>query len=647
VTKEIIIKNKETVDNNRNGKYTCAVVLLVLVLIITAVVFSGSLKLNWTNWDDNLYIYENPLVSEARLKDIFTKPADYNTYNPLVISSFVLEWKLVKDRPFLYHLNNVLLHLLCTALVWFLFRRLGLSVWWSGFAALIFGIHPLRVESVAWITERKDVLYALFYLAALLYYIRYIISGKNRQLLLAFIFFVLSLFSKIQAVTLPFILVLLDWYFLRKISPKVFIEKIIFFAASLIIGLLGSTFFIKNAYVSTDSKTIVNTISFFGQIALAGYAYTVYVLKSIVPYAICTLYPMPASLSPEHWIGAAMAVFIFVYALAVWRRHRFITFGLLFFTFNIFLLLMPFTGNESAFLHDRYTYVAYAGLFFVIAMGMQRLSEKFPSSRFPMMGIAVALLLIFGVMTVKYIPVWKNSETLWTYVIEKYPRQIPVAYFNRGHDRYKNNRPDKAIEDFSTVVEINPDYLQAYINRGLIYLEKNDIKNALQDYNRSLDLIDTSGNILNPSISNALGNRGLIYSRMGQYQKALADFDLAIKLNPSNPNNYLNRAFAYMQLREYDKAIQDFTVCNKFDPANSDIINNRGVCYLHRGDLKSALDDFNKAIELNGGNPSYYINRASVYLKSGNAVRAKQDIQTAGKAGAIIDPSFRKLLKSH
>jgi tetratricopeptide (TPR) repeat protein len=576
VKREVFAGEKEEICYTEKHSYF----VLFGVLIITAVVFSGSLILNWTNWDDDLYVYENPLVSEARLKDIFTKPADYNTYNPLVISSFALEWKLVKDRPFLYHLNNVLLHLLCTALVWFFFRRLGLSVWWSGFAAMLFGIHPLRVESVAWITERKDMLYALFFLASLLYYIRYIISGKNRQLLLAFIFFVLSLFSKIQAVTLPFALVLLDWYFRRKISPKVFMEKAIFFAASLIIGLLGSTFFVKNVYVSTDSKTILNAISFFGQIVLAGYAYTVYILKSIVPYAICTLYPMPTLLCPEHWIGAAIAVFIFVYALAVWRKHRFITFGLLFFTFNIFLLLMPFAANESAFLHDRYTYVAYIGLFFVIAMGMQQISEKFPAFCFPAMGIAVALLFVFGVMTVKYIPVWKNSKTLWTYVIEKYPRQIPVAYLNRAHYWYKNNRREKAIEDLNAAIEINPDYLLAHLNRGLIYLENNDNEKALQDYNRYLALAspsDINGNILDPSVSDALGNKGLIYTRTGQYKKALLELDLAIKLNPPNPINYINRAIAYQKL--------------------------------------------------------------------GRIAEAREDLQTAEKWGAVIDPSLRKLLK--
>lgn len=625
------------------GKHSCLV--LFLVLITTAIIFSGILKLDWTNWDDNLLVYENPRVSGARFKDIFTKPAEYNTFNPLVISSFALEWALVKDRPFLYHFDNLILHLLCTALVWFFFRKLGLSVWWSGFGALLFGIHPMRVESVAWIAERKDGLFGLFYLAALLAYIRYIADEKNGQLALTFLFFILALLSKGQAVALPFTLILLDWYFQRKVTLKVVLEKVIFFAMALMTALLTITFFVKNVYAAADKKTIIYVFNRFEQMILGGYAYTVYILKSIIPYEISPLYPMPAFLRPEHWIGGATAVCIFVIALVSWRKRRFITFGLLFFTFNIFFLLMPFLMNETAFLFDHYTYVAYAGLFFVMAMSIQQLSERTPSSRTPMVLLAAALLMVFGVMTIKYIPVWTNSETLWTYVIEKYPRNITIAYLNRGHYWYKNHQSGKALEDVSTAIEINPTFPRAYMNRSLIYLEANDMEKALRDYNRYMDLLppfDTGGDVLNPPMSDVLSNRGVIYSQAGSYEKALMDFNLAVKLNPLNVSNYVKRAFVYMQLHEYGNAIRDFNLSHRYDPTNPDILNNRGVCYLRSGDFNSALDDFSKAILLNGSNPLYYANRAGAYHKLGRPKEARQDMLTAEKMGSIMEPSFAK-----
>ncbi|MBN1364227.1 MAG: tetratricopeptide repeat protein [Syntrophaceae bacterium] len=639
---------KEAENKDSTGKNSYFT--LFLVLFITALVFSGSLKLDWTNWDDNLLVYDNPMVREACFQDIFIKPADYNTYNPLVIFSFALEWKLVKDRPFLYHFDNFILHLFCTALVLFFFRRIGLSIWWSGFAALLFGIHPMRVESVAWVSERKDVLCALFYLAALLIYIRYISREREGLLCLTFFFFVLALLSKTQAVVLPFVLFLLDWYFNRKIGLKVFLEKIIFFALSLVIGFLGATFFIKNAFVTTNSKSIVNVFGLLEQVLLGGYAYSVYVLKSIIPYATSILYPTPSSLQTQHFVGGVIAVLIFIGALVKWRKYKFITFGLLFFSFNIFLQLMCFKGSETAFLNDHYTYVAYIGLFFIIAMSMQKLAKRFSAYSNYFTCFAIAFLVVYSIMTIKYIPAWGNSETLWTYVIKKYPHKIATAHLNRGNYWYKNNQSDKAWEDFNMAIKINPECSNAYFNRSVIYLERGETKKALQDYNRYIEIIhpfDARGNLLKLPLSDSFRHRGSIYIKLGQYEKALADFNKAIEFDPFNLDNYYKRALTHMQLREYETAIRDFNLCHQSDPANSDIINNRGVCYLRLGKFQYALADFNKAILLNGTNPSYYVNRAIAYYKLGRLAEARQDVQTAGQMGAVIDPSIKKLLRLH
>jgi Tfp pilus assembly protein PilF len=634
VKKENQIKENNLKNTNNTQKISC--LILLLVLIITASVFSGSLRLDWTNWDDDLYVYENRFVRDGDIKNIIIPPSDsamYNVYSPIVISSFALEWKLVKDRPFLYHLNNVLLHILCTALVWLFFRNLGLSIWWSGFAALLFGIHPMRVESVAWITERKDLLYSFFYLTALLAYIRYLASGKVVTLLLVFILFILSLYSKVQAITLPFALILLDWYFKRKIDWKVVSEKLLFFAGSLTIGLsfvAGINFLTRKADIITSDKILI----FFKQIIYSVYAYTEYILKSFIPYATSPLYPLPVNLTAEHWIGVAIAFIIFISALVMWRRYRYVTFGVLFFTFNIILLPFASAVGDSTFLNDRYTYVAYIGLFFIMAMSMQRLAGINTFLCISTAVFACVILTIFGALTVKYIPVWKNSETLWTHVIEKYPRQIPIAYLNRGHYFYEKNQSAKAIEDLNTAIDIHPEYLHAYFNRGFIYLTNNDLENALKDYNRILELMssyNTGGAVLNPGASDAFANRGLIYSRMGKYEKALSDLNSAIAIDPQNIVHYLNRAFVYIDMGEYEKSIGDLTLYLQSDPANSDVVNNRGVCYMRLGHYESALADFSRAILINGSNASYYTNRAWVYRKVGLDEKAQKDLQIAEK----------------
>lgn len=606
--------------------------VLIGVLIITGIVFSGSVNLRWTNWDDNFLVYQNPLVQAPNLKDIFTKPADYNTYNPLVILMFALEWKLVQDNPLLYHFNNVMLHVICTVLVWFLFMRMGLSVWWSGFAALIFGIHPMRVESVVWISERKDLLFGLFYFTSLLVYIHYITTGKIFYFSIVFILFILSFLIKGQAVAMPLTMILLDWYLGREIRLKAVLEKVIFFALSIIFSILTVTFFVKDIHAPADHTSIMHVFNRFEQLVLGGYAYAVYILKSLLPYANSPLYPMPQSLRWEHWIGGVASVCIFFSAFFVWRKARYFTFGILFYTFNIFFLLMPFLMSETAFLFDHYTYVAYMGLFFVLAMSLQNIAVNFHSYRYGVVVFAVLLLIAYITLTIRYIPVWKNSETLWTYVIKKYPDKMTVAYLNRGHYWYEKNQRGKALEDFNKAIEINPEHPTAYVNRSMLYLAMNENQMALQDFNRYMELsnpCDARGHLLSSSLSDSLRHRGVIYFKMKQFEKALGEFSAAMEYDPFNHNNYLNRALTYMQLGRYHEAIRDLTLCHQSAPADPDILNNRGVCHLRLGHLESALADFNQAIHINNHNPLYYINRAVVYRKIGRQAEARRDEQIA------------------
>jgi len=619
--------------------------VFVGVLMITGVVFSGCLRLEWTNWDDDVLVYGNTLVQNFNLKDILTRPTEYNTYNPLVLLTFALEWKLVGGHPLLYHLNNFLLHLACTALALLFFRRLGVSVWWSGFGALLFGIHPLKVESVAWIAERKDCLFGLFFLASLLAYLAYLASDKKTHLLFSFVFFLAALLSKGQAIALPFVLILLDGYFQRPLNLKILLEKAVFFAASLMFAVLTITFFVKEVRAPADQRTIVCLFNTFEQVLLGGYAYSVYILKSFIPYATSPLYPMPTSLRLEHWLGGAAALGVFAGALVIGRKYRFIAFGILFFTLNIFFFLMPFRMSEKAFLFDHYSYMATLGVFFLMAMGLQHLSRKSPLLRSIAFCTAAVLLMIDGALTVRYLPAWKNSETLWTYVIEKYPLQVAWAYVNRGDHRQRVGQISAASMDFDRAVAVNPENAAAYFRRSMLHLQQNHFEQALRDYNRYKDLVcpddKTNGN--RPcGASEVYNDRGVIYYRMGRYDKALDDFNASIESGPLNADPYCNRALAYFHLNQYGKAIEDFNLCQTAGPLKADLINIRGVCYLRLGHFRSALEDFTRAIALNSANPSYFANRAIVWHRLGYPIQAKQDAQAAENLSAPKERVIRK-----
>jgi tetratricopeptide (TPR) repeat protein len=286
---------------------------------------------------------------------------------------------------------------------------------------------------------------------------------------------------------------------------------------------------------------------------------------------------------------------------------------------------MPFLMSETAFLFDHYTNIAYIGLFFVMAMSLQEVTIHSPSHRFWVMVFAVLLLVSYVTLTSRYIPVWKNSGTLWTYVIEKYPDKMAVAHLNRGNDRYANNQLDAAMYDFNKAIDINPAHSSAYMNRSLLYLERNENQKALEDYNRYMELVspyDAKNNLLNSMLSDSYRHRGAIHFKMAYYEKALHDFNTAIEYDPLSFDNYMNRALTYMQMGMYEKAIRDFTLCHQSDPDDSDILNNRGVCYLRLNNLEAALEDFSKAILINSDNPSYCANIALVYQKMGRQAEA-------------------------
>jgi len=211
---------------------------------------------------------------------------------------------------------------------------------------------------------------------------------------------------------------------------------------------------------------------------------------------------------------------------------------------------------------------------------------------------------------------------------------MAVAHLFRGNHRYESHQPEEAMQDFNKAIEINPAYPTAYLNRSMLYLERNENQKALEDYERYMALIplrDAKGNLLNSLLSDAHRHRGVVHFRMAQYEKALSDFNAAMKYDILNYDNYLNRALTYMQQKKYDQAIRDFTLCHQSVPNDPDVLNNRGVCHLRLGHLESALEDFNQAIALNDQNPSYYINRAIVYRKMGRLAEARRDEKMRGE----------------
>ena len=505
-------------------------IFLAAVLAVSFAVYMPCLEYGFVNWDDSANIYKNPDIINikdsgslyASLKNIFSTYI-YGNYNPLTITTFAFE-KLVYglDSPAWWHMTNIILHLVCVLLIFRIALAMGLDLVPAAFCALMFGIQPMRVESVAWVSERKDVLFGTFYLLAFYYYIKSVkVSFRKRYLLIIITSFVLSLLAKIQAVVLPLSLLLVDYYFDRKLSMKLLYEKWYYFVLSFLTGISG-IYFLK-----TDGSlaTINDHFTFFEKHLPASFAYLVYWVKSAVPFEMLPIYPYPEDIN---WIFYVSQTLIF----ALWgvtyyffrKKKKVLVFGILFFTINIKPLLQVLSAGQ-AFLADRFTYLPYFGLFLIYAYGLQWLLQK--HRRFnSLVYTAVFLVLVgYGYMNIEQSKIWKNSETLWSHELEYYPDNLSALY-NRG-EYYKNEgRYKEALHDFNKYIALYPTDHHVFIERGVTHARLHNYENAFRDFKMAEEL--------DPSHSDIYRNRAVIHARLGEYAQSHRELTKYLSLQPDD-----------------------------------------------------------------------------------------------------------------
>lgn len=623
------------------------------ILIVTAFIFSPSLQDGFTNWDDDLYVTENLLIRPlpgSSFADFFTTNVAGN-FHPFTMMTLAVEFRLFGEDPSVFHLTNLLFHLANTLLVFLLIWKLsGRNRFISLFTALVFGIHPMHVESVTWISERKDVLYTFFFLLSLLAY-----QTEKRRLpwpryLLAFAFFILSCLAKSAAVVLPVVLILLD-AFQRKFSWKRVIALVPFFAVSVLIGL-------KALETQAEMKALgdIAYFTFYEKFRFASYGFIIYIVKFFVPYGLSAFHPYPSDGIPAFYdISVFLVLALFAGAILLYRKDRTVLFGLLFYSVTIALVLQFITvGN--AVIAERYTYVPYIGIGFIVGSLLYRLqvNEKSASRtlatgyRLPatpkhlttrkiiIYTLTAIYVLAMSVITFNRTKAWKDSYTLWSDVIEKYPDE-DGAYVNRGHFLRSINEYDRAMRDYERAITINPLNYRPYHNRGKIYFDRGEVDLAMEDFNRSIGL--------NPDNAEAYSNRGAAYGLKKDYENALNDINRAIELDPTRKASYSNRAVLNYETSRYDKAISDVNTFLQYEPYNADMINLRGLCHRLAGRFEEAISDYTLAIRYNPAQPAFYLNRSYAYLAAGDKETALQDALQAQKLGMNVEESYLEQLK--
>ncbi len=562
-----------------------------LLLGLTFLVYLKVIRFDLLNFDDIAYITENPLLHPFSFKSvikIFSEPY-YGGYYPLTLLSFGIDLMIGGKNPAAWsHFVNIILHLVNCWLVYRLFVVLKAKPVTALVVTALFALHPMHTESVAWVSERKDVLYTLFYLWSLIAYIRYLEKNSVFDYILSCCLFLFSMLSKTMAAPLVFVLFLVDFYRNRSFRlGRLWLEKIPFFILAVSGAILSYLAQKQSGMITGD-----DSFTFLEKAILSAFAFCLYIFKLLFPFRLSAYYPYPETVQIFHWTGLLVVAGMVYLLVKNWRKKWFVT-GILFFAVNLAMVLQIVQFNRFL-IADRFTYVSSIGLFWAGVEWIQNyLENKIPRIRKNIRYGLTGYLFLLVLLAFVRLDVWKDSESIWTDMIEKYPGQIPKAYYFRAYTYLEKNDLVSAEKDFKQVLQYgkgsyvpmaHQSLATMYANMGRFELAIHEMNNAL-----AMDSLNSDYYVL----------RGRLYLDLEKLQLALKDFNHAIVLNPDNPAAYIYRAIFYTRIKKYREALEDYEVLIRLKPGEGEVYYNRGVIYWQMGDREKACLDWKKANALN------------------------------------------------
>jgi len=606
--------NKAVPNNN---------IYIIIILALTAIVFSNAITNGFTNWDDNTYLQENDYIKDLSMSGISNmfSHSYFGNYHPLTMLTYSIEYAFFGFSASVFHFNNIVLHLINTLLVFLFIKQLSKRIEIPVITSFIFAVHPMHVESVAWVAERKDVLYTMFFLFSLIFYVKFLKNTTSiKYLIFAFVFFVCSLMSKSAAVVTPLIMLLTLYYIRRKINIKEALYTLPFFIMSLVFGIIA---------INTQVEALGNLNALYpgiNRVLIVIYAIYFYIVRFILPFNLSALHGFPVlkdGLLPVEYYMAPFVILLiaalYYFSKKEFRQH--LLFGLLFYIISLVLVIQILPVGQAV-VAERYAYVPYIGLSLIFAYGYVFL-QKYVSKNL-LLSIAAIFALFLMVTTWQQNKAWENSEVLWTKVLSVYPDN-QIAFNNRGLYRTDKEMYKEAFDDFNRLVEINPDYKDVFNNRATACFKIKDYACVVKDLTEAI--------ARNPKSSKLYNNRGLAKSYLKDMQGAIADYTKAIEMDSLYFDAYNNRINAKNAINDFQGALNDLGFLIKNNPNNAGYFNTRGILYGSMKNFNEALNDFNQAIAIDAKMAEAYTNKGITLLNMGNTAEACANWQTALNLG--------------
>jgi protein O-mannosyl-transferase len=637
-------KYSSGVGGRRAKSRTTDLIVCLCLVALTWAVFGQTLTHDFVNFDDHVYVYENPLVvrglSTEGIIDAFTHTHARN-WHPLTTLSHMLDCQLFGLKAGGHHATNVILHTMAVLLLFLVLKQMTGALWQSAFVATLFAIHPLHVESVAWIAERKDVLSAVFFMLTLAAYARYARAPSAPRYLLVALLFAFGLMSKPMLVTLPFVLLLLDYWPLGRIGgqksevgsrlPKLITEKIPLFALSAFSCM-------ATLFAQKQGPSAIDQLPFPWRLNNTFVSYVTYIWQMLWPARLAVFYPHPNNRLPLVEVTVAIAFLVGISLAVIYLRRTkpYLVSG----WFWYLGMLVPVIGlvqvGEQAHA-DRYTYLPEIGLYIMIAWTVgDLLLESTPRARRALVGVAVAIAIAsLGVRAFFQASYWKNSETLWNHTLAV-TGENDVAHNNLAFLFLRRGELDKAISHLQAALNIRSRNTETHYSLGAALIQSN-LGNALarkQLWDEAIDHLQEAVG-LRPDYADAYFNLGSVLFQQGRIDQAIAQWQKALAIRPHDAEAHRNVASALRKQGNVKEAIAEYEQALNIVPEDSVALNNLAWILATSSDASMrdgarAVTLAVKAVQASGGrDPNFVRTLAAARAEAGQFAEAVATAEAA------------------
>jgi tetratricopeptide (TPR) repeat protein len=599
------------------------VILSVVLVAITLALFSQTANHQFINFDDPGYVLKNPVVrnglTTSGIAWAFTSTAMSN-WHPVTWMSHMLDVQMFGLDPAGHHLTSVLLHAMAALLLFLFLEGITGFLWRSFIVALLFAIHPLHVESVAWVAERKDLLSCIFWSLTLIFYAAYVKKPGASFYILSLFMFILGLMSKPMLVTLPVIMLFLDYWPLNRLAGEgktwkniipLIREKIPFF----ILTLASSAITIYGQHKGGAMATLVK-VPLAARVENALISYIKYIALMFWPHDLAILYPFPKQISFWQAGGSAILLALISFAVISYRtKFPYLVTG----WFWYLVALIPVIGLVQVggqALADRYTYIPYTGLFILCCWLLPDLMGKWRYRTLTLGSLGAAAILILSIVTWRQIPYWKDDIALYRHTLAVTTDNYLILN-NYGIALDQRGDLAGAYGMFQETIRVNPRSAMAYNNLGALYLRWGNFASAANCYNKALEI--------SPNYPFARAGLGKALAGMGRVDEAIWQYEQALNLDPTLAETHLNLSVLLMKIGEREKGMAHYGIALQLNPTSAKAPINMGSELAAEGRLEEALEYFDHALSLDPYSVEAHFNRGVALAKLGRKEEAREE----------------------